>query len=142
MTYELWEGSPPYMHTRYLSEPEQTHCLQNPTYAARLHAARAQRQEVQYRQIALDVSRRTKDATKRQLEDREQELHALEDGFAAEDRVLAALAEALVRCPVFWHTQENGSCTGGNGSHARCGEDDVQTTAWADTGAETEPEVE
>ncbi|KAK0362890.1 hypothetical protein LTR91_010824 [Friedmanniomyces endolithicus] len=106
MTYELWEGSPPYMHTRYLSEPEQTHCLQNPTYAARLHAARAQRQEVQYRQIALDVSRRTKDATKRQLEDREQELHALEDGFAAEDRVLAALAEALVRCPVFWHTQE------------------------------------
>ncbi len=106
MTYELWEGSPPYMHTRYLSEPEQTHCLQNPTYSARLHAARAQRQEVQYRQIALDVSRRTRDATKRQLEDREQELHALEDGFAAEDGVLAKLAEALVRCPVFWHTQE------------------------------------
>ncbi|KAK0255003.1 hypothetical protein B0A54_11999 [Friedmanniomyces endolithicus] len=106
MTCELWEGSPPYMHTHHLSEPEETHCLQNPTYASRLHAARARRQEIQYRQIALDVSRRTGDATKRQLENREKELHALEDGFVAEDRVLAGLAEALVRCPMFWHTQE------------------------------------
>ncbi|TKA63490.1 hypothetical protein B0A55_09876 [Friedmanniomyces simplex] len=103
---ELWEGSPPYMHTRYLTETEQAHCLQNPSYSSRLQAARAQRQEVQYAQIALDVSRRTRDATKRQLVDRGHQLHELEDRFTAEDNVLAALAEALIRGPVFWHTQE------------------------------------
>lgn len=102
---ELLEGSPPYMHTRYLTEAEQNQCLQNPTYSARLSAIKALREDVQYAQIALDVRRRTKRASKRQPADQEHRLQLLEDRFTAEDNILAELAEVLVTCPIFWHTE-------------------------------------
>ncbi|KAK3109604.1 hypothetical protein LTR53_016967 [Teratosphaeriaceae sp. CCFEE 6253] len=102
---EILEGSPPYMHTRYLTTPEQSQCLQNPTYAAHFAAIKALRQDFQYAQIALDISRRTGDASKRQLEVQAHELRELEDRFTVADDALAALAEVLVVCPVFLHTE-------------------------------------
>ena len=102
----LSEGSPPYLHTRYLTAAEQAHCSLSPTYSASLSSVQALRQDVQYAQIALDVSRRTKHASKRQLAEKEHKLKMLEDSFTAEDNILAELAEVLISCPVFWHTQE------------------------------------
>ena len=64
---DILEGSPPYLHTRYLSTAEQNHCLQNPTYCARLTELRRLRQEVQQAQINLDVARRTLGHSKRML---------------------------------------------------------------------------
>ncbi|KAK5679870.1 hypothetical protein LTS10_007818 [Elasticomyces elasticus] len=103
---DLQEGSPPYLHTRYLSEAEQMHCLVNPTYSARLATARALRQDVQYAQIALDVAKRTRGTQRRQVEDQEHRLHELEGRFTTQDNLLGALAEALIRCSGIWQTQE------------------------------------
>ncbi|KAK3674034.1 hypothetical protein LTR78_006237 [Recurvomyces mirabilis] len=103
---ELVEGSPPYLHTRYLSSEQQEHCFKNPTYATLLTELRALREEIQESRIEYEVGLRTHRLNKRHRETRKHDLRVAEDHFRSADDALAMLAEALVVGPVFQISDE------------------------------------
>jgi hypothetical protein len=105
-TAELTEGSPPYMHTRYLDATQQKYCMENPSYQAGLRRLGASRQDVQYAQIALDVRRRTDTLKDQEARKALFDLRDLENQFMALDNELAELAETLLHQPQFDHTDE------------------------------------
>ncbi|KAK4579967.1 hypothetical protein LTR86_000169 [Recurvomyces mirabilis] len=103
---DLIEGSPPYLHTRYLSTEQQKHCLESPTYSTLLTELKPLREEIQESRIEYEVGLRTHRFNKRHRESRKHDLRDAEDHFRSADDALAMLAEALIVGPVFQISDE------------------------------------
>lgn len=97
---DLVEGSPPYLHTRYLTADELFHCSHNPTYGQRLADLQRLREDIHHHTASLQLIQDDGSNRKRQIRDAVTCVERLENDFMRRDNELAELAEGLLQWDV------------------------------------------